>query len=335
MSGHGGTSAGGYNDGIALRRRHSANQRYGGILHSPAPPPPVDTASIWIRTATLPASPAAGNGTITLIGNTGTGTAVFIPTLTATSSAHRPATAAISRSRRTASSFGMGTSISTTGNILIEPYSAGTAVNIAGASTGLGITTTYLGYLSGASYTFGNANDTGTLTAAAASWAAPVSFITKSTGGIDVTGTQTGAGNATISFTGPTTLGYAGTDVTTNKRGDYVQLGGDAGGEQHDQQRHGADHFRLHGERRLQPDRHGGDVQPGRGVGRQRAAGAVSLTSANGLSLPSISASSIFAETTGAANLTVTGQLTASGTEDADCPRCRGRTSSTPTAPRS
>ena len=62
-------------------------------------------------------------------------------------------------------------------------------MNIASGTTGLGITSTYLGYLSGGSYTFGNANDTGMLTVEAyGGWNAPVTFLTKSTGSISVIG---------------------------------------------------------------------------------------------------------------------------------------------------
>ena len=59
-----------------------------------------------------------------------------------------------------------------------------------------------------------------------------------------------------------------------------------------------------------------GSLQPRRRLGRERQPlGNVSLTSANSLSLPAMSAASITAVTTGAtANLTLTGQLAASGT---------------------
>ena len=100
------------------------------------------------------------------------------------------------------------------GNILIEPYTTTTAVSVGSGASALGITTTYLGYLNGGSYTFGNSNDTGVLTVAAYSgWTAPVSFITKSTGSIVVYGNQTST--STFSFTGPTTLSANLTDTGT------------------------------------------------------------------------------------------------------------------------
>jgi filamentous hemagglutinin family protein len=114
-------------------------------------------------------------------------------------------------------SFGTSTAVASTGgHVLIEPYTANTSVNVAGNSTGLGVTTTYLGYISAGSITIGNAGDTGSMALGAQSWSVPVNFVTGNSGSISVAGMQTGTGNATISFTGPTTLAYAGTDVTTN-----------------------------------------------------------------------------------------------------------------------
>ncbi len=95
------------------------------------------------------------------------------------------------------------TSIKTTGNIQIEPYTTTTAVNVATGSGGLQLTGTYLGYLSGGSYTIGNANDTGNLTVGTySSWNAPVTFLTKSTGSISVIGDQTATGSGAFTFTG-------------------------------------------------------------------------------------------------------------------------------------
>ena len=214
-------------------------------------------------------------------------------------------------------SFGTGTVIGTTGNILIEPYTATTAVNVINGAFGLALTTAELGYLSGGSYAIGNANDTGTMTLGSASWNAPVSFLAKSTGSIDVTGTQTGTGSATISFTGPTTLGYAGTDVTTNNEAitfnSAVTLAANATVNSGTAT---TSFGTVNGDYNLTASAGTFSLASAWGGGAPLAA--VSLTSANGLTLPAISAASIFAQTTGAAaDLTLSGQLTASGTGNA------------------
>ena len=187
-------------------------------------------------------------------------------------------------------SFGTGTSIQTTGNILIEPYTTTTAVNVNNGASGLALTTAYLGYLSGGSYTIGNANDTGTMTLGSASWNAPVSFLTKSTGAISVTGTQTGTGSATLSFTGPTTLGYAGTDATTNNQAITFNSAVTLGANATVNSGSALTTFgsTVNGGYNLTAS--AGTFSFASALGGTTPLAAVSLTSTNGLSLPAISA---------------------------------------------
>jgi hypothetical protein len=94
--------------------------------------------------------------------------------------------------------FGGNTTIQTTGNVLIEPYSANTTVTVAGNSTGLGLTSTYLGYITAGSISIGNIADTGNMSVGAYSWNAPLSLISGN-GTISITGNQTmGANNFTL-----------------------------------------------------------------------------------------------------------------------------------------
>ena len=191
-------------------------------------------------------------------------------------------------------------------------------MSVGSATSTLGITTTYLGYLSGGSYTFGNVNDTATLTAAAASWNAPVSFLEKSTGLIDVTGTQTGTGSATIAFTGPTTLDYAGTDVTTNNQAITFNSAVTVAANATLASGSATTAFGSTVNGGFNLTATAGTFSFGGAWGGSTPLSAVSLTSTNGLSLPAISAASVFARTTGAAaDLTLTGQLNASANNTA------------------
>ena len=83
-----------------------------------------------------------------------------------------------------------------------------------------------------ANVVIGSTSDTGTLSLGAASWGVPVSFLSGNSGSINIAGTQTGTGSTTLSFTGPTTLGYAGTDAVTSNQAitfnSAVTLGADA-----------------------------------------------------------------------------------------------------------
>ena len=80
--------------------------------------------------------------------------------------------------------------MSGTGNLTIQPSTTSQAINLNNGSSGLYLTTTEIGYIQNdwSGVVIGNANDTGTMTLGAATWAAPTSFITKSTGNIAVTG---------------------------------------------------------------------------------------------------------------------------------------------------
>jgi trimeric autotransporter adhesin len=201
-------------------------------------------------------------------------------------------------------SFGTGTAISTTGNMTIAPYTTTTAVATGGSttsSTSLALTDTYLGYLSGeSSLTIGNANDTGTLTLNAHSgWNAPVTFLTKNTGAISVAGDQTATGSGSLTFTGgPVAL--TGNITTANQTIAFnpaVTLGQDdtiiagSGNVTFGAAVNGGHSITVSA----------GNISLASAWGGGSALSAVSLTSAGGLSLPSITASSILARTTGAA----------------------------------
>jgi hypothetical protein len=116
-------------------------------------------------------------------------------------------------------------------------------------------------------------------------------------------------------FTGPTTLGYAGTDVTTNN--EAITFNGAVTLAANTTINSGTAtttfDSTVDGDYNLTAT--AGTFSLGAAWGSQHPLSAVSLTSINSLTLPAISAGSITAVTTGAsADLTLSGQLTASGT---------------------
>ncbi len=131
----------------------------------------------------------------------------------------------------TGDSLTLGGNMTGTGTLTIEPYSAGTALNINdGTGSGLFLTSAETGYINNAGFsgvTIGNSSDTGNVTIGATSWANPMSFITGNSGSIIVSGNQTGSGS--LAFTGPTTLDAdvtaANQNITFNSA---TTLGGNA-----------------------------------------------------------------------------------------------------------
>jgi hypothetical protein len=103
-------------------------------------------------------------------------------------------------------SFSTPTTIQTSGTVTFAPYTASTAVNVATGSTGLQVASSILSNVTAGNIVIGNSSDTGEVTLGAESWNALVSFISGTSGSITVSSSQTGTGNASLSFTGPTTL---------------------------------------------------------------------------------------------------------------------------------
>src|SRR5262249_26781730 len=87
---------------------------------------------------------------------------------------------------------------------------ASTTVGVAGGAGTLSISSSDLGFIPSGwgGITLGNANDTGLMTVAAdASWNAPVTVLTKSSGSISGTGNRAATGRGSLTFTGgPVTL---------------------------------------------------------------------------------------------------------------------------------
>ncbi len=202
------------------------------------------------------------------------------------------------------------------GNVLIEPYTPSTSIGVAGGlgTETLQLTSGVLGSITAGSITIGSTNDTGAMNVGSYSWSSPVNFVSGNSGSIDVTGTQTGTGNATLNFTGPTSLSYEGVnatsaneaiafngpvtltaDATVNSGTALTTFGSTVDGDY--DLTAGAGTFSL------------GDAW-----GSHTPLNRVSLTSTGGLALPAVSAASIFAQTTAAtADISLSGQLTASG----------------------
>jgi trimeric autotransporter adhesin len=215
----------------------------------------------------------------------------------------------------TTDSLTLGNKVYGTGTLTLQPYTAGTAMHVTdGTSSGWYLNGTELGYIQPdwTGVVLGNTGDSGAMTVGATTWANPVSFVTGSSGGISVTGTQTGTGSASMVFTGPTTLSgnltTANQNITLNSA---VTLGAtdtiNAGS--------GTVTFgsTVNGGYNLTAN--AGTLSLAGAWGGTTPLSAVSLVSASSLTLPAITASSLLAETTGvSADLTISGQLTASGT---------------------
>jgi hypothetical protein len=98
--------------------------------------------------------------------------------------------------------------INSVGALTIAPYNAATTVGVNGGAGTLGLTTTFLSYMTSASLQIGNTAQTGTTTAAVyASWAKPITFSHNASGSIAISGAQTNSSSFT--FDGPATLSAA------------------------------------------------------------------------------------------------------------------------------
>jgi filamentous hemagglutinin family protein len=258
---------------------------------------------------------STGSGALTLTGTAGSGTSSFgIDTIntgiTLGGASYSGPLTVIADTLN----LGSGTLIETSGAITLKPVAAGTSIGVAGASGTLQIGTDVLSYLSGeSSLTIGNAADTGLLTLNGYStWNVPVSFISNNAGSILINGDQTATGSGSLSFTGPTTLAgnltTAGHAITFNSA---VTLGGN----QTLSSGAGTVTFGSTVNGGYDLTASAGTFSFGGAWGGSTPLGNVSLTSTNSMALPSITASSIFARTTGAAaDLTIGVGKTLTGT---------------------
>ncbi|MFO1242186.1 MAG: hypothetical protein U1E36_03160 [Rickettsiales bacterium] len=96
----------------------------------------------------------------------------------------------------------------TSGAITFKTRTLGQNINLGGATGGLDLSDANLDALVAGNLIFGQATGTGTITLDAYAWDDPIRFLTAVTGAINVTGAQTAvaASDATIQFSGPTTL---------------------------------------------------------------------------------------------------------------------------------
>ena len=125
-------------------------------------------------------------------------------------------------------SLGTGTSIRTSGNLTIAPYTSGTTVGVGSGSGTLGITGTYLGYMnlsSAASLTIGS-NTAGAMDINySTSFPAPVTFTTNGAA-ITLDSNLNSSGKA-FAFSNPVALG---TDVTLNSGSATITFGSTVNG---------------------------------------------------------------------------------------------------------
>jgi filamentous hemagglutinin family protein len=258
----------------------------------------------------------SGSGNITIIGIPGTGTGSTDYGFLFANGVGGASTTGNILIQTDSFTLNNSPTIKTSGAVTIEPYTGNTSISLSGGNITMNSTKLPLSDISGeSSLTIGNTADTGTMTLAAGNWVVPVSFISGNSGLINVTGTQTGSGNATISFTGPTTLG--GNLTTANQA---ITLGGPVTLSASDtlSAGSGAIAFGSTADGAYSLTATGGSMSLGGALGGVTPLAAVSLTSTSGLTLPAISASSIFADATGAASdLTLSGVLTASGSGNA------------------
>ncbi len=108
----------------------------------------------------------------------------------------------------------------TAGKLLIEPYTANTPVNVAGSASNLGITGTYLGYLTYGSLTIGNTNDSGTMTVSNNAW---TTGLTLNSGSGDITIAN---GSGSLSFTHALNINTTTGNVLMQASADIVESGG-------------------------------------------------------------------------------------------------------------
>ena len=117
-----------------------------------------------------------------------------------------------------------GGNVSGTGTLTIQPSTTGRAVNMNNGTSGLYLSTAEIGYIQSGwgSAVIGSNSDTAALTAGAATWAAPVSFLNGS-GDIVINGTQSAGSNTFYANTasGNLTLGSGG-GVTSSAAGNAI-----------------------------------------------------------------------------------------------------------------
>ena len=213
---------------------------------------------------------STGSGAITIVGNAVSGTAGIITFSTGNAIGGSSASGKITLQTDNIS-LAAGTSIQTTGNVLFEPYTTTTAVNVANGTSGLAITSGILGSVTAGSITIGNANDTGPLTVGAySSWNCAGDVPDEEHRQHQRHGRPDGHRQRSVHV-----HGRAGKPVRQHHHGKpnhHLQPGGDAGAERYHRrrQRHGNV---WHGQRRLQPHRQCRNLRLQRRMGRLHAAG--------------------------------------------------------------
>ena len=151
----------------------------------------------------------ASAGAQSLTVNAGTGAATFSSTIGATT--------ALKNLSVTSDTVSFGGNIKGTGTLSLATSTAGQNMNLNNGTSNWYLTGAEVGYIQNTwtGVNIGNSSETGTMTLAADTWNAPTTFTTSGTGNITVTGGQTGGAAASLTFSGPTNLNYAGTDATT------------------------------------------------------------------------------------------------------------------------
>ena len=113
-----------------------------------------------------------------------------------------------------------GTTLTTTGNLTIAPYTASTTVGVAGGAGSLNISSTILGYITAGSFTIGATTDTATMTVSSNTWNNPLT-LNNGTGAISITSNTFNAaltlngGSGNVTFTGDSLSLAAGSAITT------------------------------------------------------------------------------------------------------------------------
>jgi len=115
--------------------------------------------------------------------------------------------------------------VTTTGNVLLEPASVGTTVGIAGGAGTLNIGTGILGDITAGSITIGSTSDTGLMTVGANTWSFPVT-LNNGSGTIEFSGAQTlGANSLTaVSNSGNIQLDQNAKIASTASSGNSIVL---------------------------------------------------------------------------------------------------------------
>jgi filamentous hemagglutinin family protein len=222
--------------------------------------------------------------------------------------------------------LGTGTTFNTTGTAYVKPYTASTTIGIAGSAGTLGLTSTYLGYFNAGTLSIGRSDGSGLMRVAGVDLSArnySLSLLNGS-GNIQFDGGGTALTMITNkNFAAATSANFvtagSGSIVTTGTGGitidDPVTLGANLTLTSADTVTFGST---VNGGYNLSAT--AGTLSFASALGGTTPLSAVSLTSTNSLTLPSITAASLFARTTGAAaDITVPAgkTLTASGASTA------------------